>query len=74
MVEASGAKGHDPVDGRKGHHEHIKNDAGAGEHFQAEAQGAVFAVDVLLLRQNIEDKHQQQPNRKINGRSRVVTK
>src|SRR5229473_1528450 len=58
---------HGPVDGCEAHHKNIKNDARSGEHFEAETQSAVFGVGVLLLRQNIEGKHQHQPNREVDG-------
>src|SRR4029077_4480807 len=64
---------HDPVDGREAHRKDIKDDAWAGQHFEAEAQGAVFAVVVLPLRQYIEDEHQNKPDGKINNRANVKT-
>jgi len=66
-----GRQGHPPVDGRKGHHKNVKNDARAGQHFEAEAHGAVFAVGVLLLRQTIEDEHQQKPDDEIDDRAQL---
>ncbi len=68
-----GRKRHDPVDGREAHHENVKNDARAGEHLEAKAQSAVFGLGVLLLGQNIEDEHEQQPDCKINDRANVKT-
>src|SRR5260370_9036820 len=59
--------GHGPINGREAHHKNIKDDARSGEHFEAEAQSAVFGVGVLLLRQNIEGEHQHQPNGEVDS-------
>src|SRR5215469_14407706 len=59
-------EGHDPVDGSKAHGENVKNDAGAGEHLEALAKGAVRLIGVLLLRPNVEDEHHEKPDSKIN--------
>src|SRR5712692_6336650 len=56
---------HHPIDGREGHDKNVENNAGAGKHFEAETQSAVFGVGVLLLGQNIEDEHQRQPNSEV---------
>src|SRR5216683_173023 len=66
-----GGQGHGPVDGRKAHHKNVEDDARSGQHLEAETQRAVFGPSVLLLRQNIEDEHQQKPYSEINDGANV---
>src|SRR5882762_2929186 len=64
-------QGHHPVNGGEGHRKSVEDDAGAGEHFQAAAQGTVALVDVLLLRQTVKDEHERQPDREVNQRTEL---
>src|SRR5882762_8285682 len=64
-------EGHHPVNGGERHRKSVEDDAGAGEHLQAAAQGAVALVDVLLLRQTVKDEHERQPDREVNQRTEL---
>src|SRR5580704_736745 len=62
-------KGHDPINRCESHYKDIENDARPREHFHPAPERAVFAVDILLFRPSVEDKHQPQPDDKINDRA-----
>src|SRR3984893_9257150 len=61
-----GREGHHPIDSRKGHHKHIKNDTRSGEDFEAAAHAQIVAVGVLLARPAIEEEHQDSPDDEVN--------
>src|SRR6266404_5505188 len=60
-----GRERHHPVDGGESHDKDIDDDARAGQHLEAAADGQVFRVGVLLARPAIKQEDQNAPAGKV---------